>query len=101
MMGGEREELRIEPDRVAVTFKDGALEIVVQQDPGQTGPCFEGACVAGQKAVHACIEEEAQINLPRPREHHHEGHQRSSGPPNLKVIEMCPVNLSLLTWQCS
>jgi len=64
MMGCEREELRIEPDRVTVPLKDGALEVVIEQDPGQTGPCLEGACMAGQKAVHACIKEEAQVNLP-------------------------------------
>jgi hypothetical protein len=30
MMGGEREELRIESDRVTATLKDGALEVVIE-----------------------------------------------------------------------
>src|SRR5471032_3523659 len=55
--------------------------------------------MTGQEAVHACIEEEVQIDLSRPRQHHHEGHQGSARTSDLQVAEAPPVALSLLPRQ--
>ncbi|MNL70276.1 hypothetical protein D3C87_1952520 [compost metagenome] len=55
--------------------------------------------MASQEAVHAGIEEEAQVDLPRPRQHHHEGHQRPAGTADLQMAEVTPVDLSLFAGQ--
>jgi hypothetical protein len=72
-VAGQREQRRVEADRVAPALEHGALEVVVQQHPGQA-ECGEGLDVAAQEAVHAGIEEEAQEDLARVAEHHDEGH---------------------------
>jgi hypothetical protein len=64
MMRGEREQCRVEADRIALTLKHGATQVIVKQNPGDPGPCFEGAGMSCQQTVHTCIEEEAQIDLP-------------------------------------
>src|SRR6202022_2091088 len=99
MMRGEREQRRVEADRITLTFEHGAFKIVVQDDLWQPGPCREGTRVARQEAVHAGIEEEAQIDLPRPRQHHHEGHQRPARATDLQMAEVRPVDLALFTGQ--
>ena len=52
-----------------------------------------GTGVTGQEAVHARIEEEAQVDLPGPRQHHHEGHQRPLRTPDGELAEVRPVDL--------
>ncbi len=62
------------------------------------GPCREGTGMTGQEAVHTRIEEEAQIDLPRPR-NHHKGHQRPARQSDLQVAKTSPVALTLFSWQ--
>jgi hypothetical protein len=99
MMSGERQKRRVEADRITLTLEHSAPEIVVEEDPWQSRPRRKRAGVARQEAVHAGIEEEAQTDLPRPRQDHDEGHQRPARTPDLQVIEMGPVNLALLSGQ--
>ncbi|SOZ40668.1 hypothetical protein CBM2606_P360004 [Cupriavidus taiwanensis] len=99
VMRREREQRRMETDRISLAFQNGALQVVVEQDPGQAGPSLEGAGMAGQEAIHARIEEESQIDLPRPRQHHHEGHQRPARAADLQMAEVSPVNLPLFPLQ--
>ncbi|MGF6292836.1 hypothetical protein QFZ98_004697 [Paraburkholderia youngii] len=99
MMSGERQKRRVEADRITLTLEHGAPEIVVEEDPRQSGPRRKRAGGARQEAIHAGIKEEAQIDLPRPRQHHDEGHQWPARASDLQVIEMGPVNLALLSGQ--
>ena len=46
VVGGEGEEFGVEPDRVAHAFEHDALEVVVQQGPGQSAECAEGLGMA-------------------------------------------------------
>src|SRR5262249_1760655 len=59
IMGGEREQRRMEADRIAVTFENGAAKIVIQKDPGAAVPGGECRCMAAQKVLHPRVEEEA------------------------------------------
>ena len=52
--------------------------------------------MAGEEGVHAGVEEEPQEEPARVAQHHHEGHQRPPGAPDLKVTEVAPVDLGLL-----
>src|SRR5258708_31868811 len=55
--------------------------------------------MTGQEAIHARIEEEAQVDLPRPRQYHHEGHQWPTRTPDLEMAEASPVALAFFSWQ--
>ena len=50
---------------------------------------------AAQEVLHARIEEEAQIDLARPRQHHDEGHQADGARPIVRMFEV-PQS----TWAC-
>ena len=99
VVAGEREQGRVEADRVAATLEHRALQIVVEGDARHRAPALEGADMAAQEVLHARIEEEAQIDLARPRQHHDEGHQRTARAPDRQVPEVPPVDLGLLAGQ--
>ena len=80
-------------------LEHGALEVVVEQHAGHTAEGREGLDVAAQEAVHASVEEEAQEDLARVAQHHHEGHQRPARPADAQVAEVRPVDLRLLAGQ--
>ena len=86
-------------DGVALAFEHGAFQIIVQQHPRQPAPGLEGRLMAAQKAGHAGIGKEAQQNLPRPTQHHHERHQRALRPADGDLTEMTPIDLRLLPRQ--
>lgn len=93
-MTGEREQRRIEADRIALTLEHGAAQIVVPQDPRQAGPCFKCTYVPGQEAIHTGIAVKTQPDLPGPRQHHHEGHQRPTRAIDLQVAKRGPVDFT-------
>ena len=99
MMGGKGEQRGMETDGIALAFEHGALQVVVEQNPGNATEGGKGPGVAGQEAGHARIQEEAQVNLARVGEHHHEGHQGPAGTPDDQVPEVCPVDLCLFAGQ--
>jgi hypothetical protein len=70
MVGGERQQRRVEADGVALAFEHGALEVVVEQHPGDAAEGLEGFYVSAQEAVHAGVHEEAQEYLARVAELH-------------------------------
>ena len=79
---GEVDVERMVLDRRADTPQDDTLEIV-GQDPARYGmEALECLAVARQKARETCVEEEVQEEVPRPRQHHDESHQRTLGPAN-------------------
>ena len=100
-MAGEGEQRGMETDCVGVPLQDGAFKIVVEQNPGQAIPCFEGPDVAGEEALHASVQEEAQENAPGATEHHDEGHQRPPGLTNGQMAEVPPIDLGLFAGQSS
>ena len=93
------EQRRVEADRVALAFEHGALEVVVEHDPGTAVECGEGLDVAAQEAVHARVQEEAQEDHARVAQHHDEGHQRAACAADLQMAEVAPVALHLLARQ--
>ena len=55
--------------------------------------------MAAQEVLHAGVQEEAQEDLARVAQHHHEGHQRAAGAADLEMAEVAPVDLRLLARQ--
>src|SRR5664279_5576618 len=91
----------MEANRITTPFKHRALEIVVKHDTRYPGKRLERRDVSAQEILHPGIEAEAQEDLPRVAQHHHERHQRTPRPPNLQVTEMSPVGLGLFTGQAA
>ena len=101
VVAGEGEQRGVEADGVGVALQDGAFQIVVEQNPGHPIPCLEGRDVAGEEALHARVQEEAQEDAPGVAEHHDEGHQRPAGLTNGQVAEVPPIDLGLFAGQGS
>src|ERR1700730_2085225 len=99
VMPGKCEQPRVEADRVTLTLKHSTLEVVVQDDLPEPAPVGDGADMATQEVLHPGIEEEAQIDVARVREHHHEGHQSSPCPTNFHVTKVPPVALDFFPRQ--
>ena len=57
--------------------------------------------MAAQEVLHPSVREEAQEDLPRMAQHHHEGHQRTPRAADVEVPEMSPVHLTLFTGQAA
>jgi hypothetical protein len=85
----------MQADRIAASLQHRTLRIVVEQDTWNALPCFEGGDVSAQEILHASVEEEAQEDLARAIQDHHERHQRTACPTDLEMPEMSPVNLCL------
>ena len=83
-------------DLVAAAFQHRAFEIVVKDDPGRSGPVLKGVHVAAQKVLHGLIEEELQIQRPRPGQGDHEAGQLALGAAHHDGAEVRPVDLCLL-----
>jgi len=89
----------MEADRVAVPFQYHALQIVVEQDTGNTIPRGKGSDVATQEVLHPCVEEEAQEDLARVAEHHDDA---ISGRRAISRWPKCPpIDLPLLAGQAA
>ena len=99
IVSGELEEGGVKADGVSLALQHDALEIVVEEDPWHAVPGGEGADMAAQEALQACIEEEAEIDLAREARDHDEGHQRAAGASDGELTKMPPVDLPLLSGQ--
>ena len=99
VVSGELEQRGVKADGIALALEHDALEIVVEEDPWQPVPGGEGADMAAQEALQACIEEEAEIDLAREAQDHDEGHQRAAGASDRELTKMPPVDLPLLAGQ--
>src|SRR6478672_2678 len=80
---------------VAATFQHRAAKIVIQGDPGCSGPVLEGAHVAAQEVFHRLIEKELQVQRPRPGQHDHEAGELALGAADHDGPEAGPVDLCL------
>ena len=97
-MSGERQQRWMETDGIPLPLQHGALEVVVEQDSGQSpAPGLERHEVAAQEVLHARIEEEVQEDLPRIAHDHDEGHQCPARSADGEMTEMSPVDLTLFT----
>jgi hypothetical protein len=99
VMRGERQERRMEPDRIAMAFEDGALQIVVEKNARHAAERFERIDVTTQEVRHGCARKEAQEEPARVAQHHDEGPERALGLTHLKLAEVRPVDLRLFTGQ--
>lgn len=89
----------MEADRGAVALEHGALQIVVEGDPGHPAPCREGPDMTAQEVLHVRAEAEAHEEAARPGQHGDKAHQRAARTADLKVPEVRPVNLHLFARQ--
>jgi len=83
-------------DLVAPALQHGTPKIVVENDPGLATPVVEGMDMSAQKVLHRLIEEELQIQRPRPRQRGDEAGQRAAGFAHRDLAEVSPVHLGLL-----
>jgi hypothetical protein len=91
VVSGKAEQCRMEANRIAASFQDCTLEIIVEQNTRYALPCFEGGDVAAQEVLHASVKEEAQKDLTRVAQHHDERHQRTACSANFEISEMTPL----------
>jgi hypothetical protein len=91
----------METDGIASALEHCAFQIVVEQRSRHATPRREGRFVATQEISHARIEVEAQEDLARVAQHHHEGHQSALGPAEGEPTKVRPVHLGLLAWQAA
>src|SRR5208337_290011 len=96
MVARERQERGVEPDGLPASLEDRTFEVVVEDHPRNPTERLERQGVAGEEGIHAGVEEEPQEEPARVTQHHHEGHQRPPGAPDLKMTEVAPVDLGLL-----
>ena len=80
---------------IAAPLEHGAAKIVVQQDSGKTLPVFKGMNVAAQKALHALVEEELEVQRPGIGERDDKAGKLPASPANGNFSKMRPVHLSL------
>ena len=95
----ERQQRGVEADRVAAALQHGALQVVVEHDPGAAAEGGEGLGVAADEGCAVGVEEEAQEDAARVAQHHDEGHQGAAGAADLQMAEVGPVDLRLLAGQ--
>jgi len=99
ILGGKFQQGGMKADGIALALEHGTFEIVIEHDPWQPTPGGEGGLMATQEVGHLRIEEEAQKDLAREAQHHHESHQGPLGLPDRELAEMAPVQLALLARQ--
>jgi hypothetical protein len=90
----------MEPDRVAPSFEDGALQIVVEQNARHATERVERVNVPAQKVRHGSACKEAQEEPPRVAQHHNERPERALGLPDAQLAEVGPIDLRLFARQC-
>ena len=95
IMSAELHQSRVEVDLVASAFEHRAAKVVVKNHARLAGPVLEGMDMAAQKVLHRLVEEELQIQRPRPRQRGHEAGQRAAGAAHGDLAEVSPVHLGL------
>ena len=94
---GQFQQPRVEMDQTAAALQHSRFQIVVQQDSSGTMERREGVHVAAQEVLHRLVEEELQIQRPRPGQGHYEATQSAPGAAHHDRAKRCPVNLCLFT----
>ena len=96
-MAGELEQSRMEANRAALAFEDGAAQVVVDQGAGHTRPRLEGLDMPAQKTLERLVEREERKHRARIREHHHKAGERPHAMPNPDRPKGTPIDLGLLS----
>ena len=99
VMRRECQHYGVEANGLPLALEHGALEVVVQSDPGHGTPGFKGLDVAAQEVLHVRAQEEAQKDASGPGQDHHKGHEWSLGLALLDVTKVPPVTLALFAGQ--
>ena len=79
IMSAELHQSRVEVDLVASALQHCAAKVVVKNHARLAGPVVKGMHVAAQEVLHRLVEEELQIQRPRPRQRGHEAGQCAPG----------------------
>jgi len=61
IVGAQLHQAGVEVDLIATPLQYGTAQIIVQDDPRNTRPGFEGMHMAAQEVLHALVEEELKI----------------------------------------
>ena len=100
IMSAQLHQSRVEVDLVAPAFEHRAAKVVVENHARLAGPVLEGMNMSAQKVLHRLVEEELQIQRPRPRQRGHEAGQRASRAAHGDLAEVSPVHLGLFGGEC-
>ena len=92
IMPCEVEEPRMKPDRGPVALKDGRLQVVVHQGPGDA-QYLEGHDVAAQKALEGLVQGEVREEGARVRQDHHETGEGPRAVADPERPERAPIDL--------
>jgi hypothetical protein len=99
VMRRECQHCGVETDGLSLAFEHGALQVIVQSDPGNRAPGFKGLNVATQEVLHVCAQEETQEDASGPRQDHNESHEWALCLSDLDVTKVSPIALTLFTGQ--
>lgn len=91
----------MEANRIARTLEHSAFQIIVEQHPRNGIERRERLDMTADEVVHRRAQIEAQEQMARVGEHHHEGHQRTQRAPHGELAEVRPVHLRLFARQGS
>ncbi len=89
----------MEADCIASPLEDCTAKVVIQHHPRNRAPTGERFDVAAQEVVHRGVQIKSQEQVPRVRQHHHEGHQWPGRLTDFDRTEVRPVALGLLAGQ--
>ena len=64
VVASKGQQRRREPDGITLALQHSTFKVVVQQHPRQATPGLESLDMAAQKALHACVQTEAQKDAP-------------------------------------
>ena len=95
IMSGQLQQRRMEADRIASPLEDCAFEVVIEHHPRHRAPSGKCLDMAAQEVVHRAVQIKSQEQVPRVRQHHHEGHQRPGRLADFDRTEVGPVALGL------
>ena len=77
VVGSQLQQPGVEMDRIARALEHRAAKIVVEQDPGHGIEPGERLDMSVDEVAHRRAQIEAQEQMARVGQHHHEGHQRT------------------------
>ena len=97
IMPGKAQQGRMK--RIASPRRSSTTLLMSSVGTGNAVPRAKRGDVAAQEVLHPGVQEEAQEDLPRMAQHHHERHQRAPCAADREMAEMSPVHLRLLTRQ--
>ena len=80
-------------------LQDRALQVVQQEDSGNTPERLKGLDVSAEEALERLVQGENRMERPRPTQDQHERGQASGGAADRNRPEAAPVGLALLARQ--